>query len=818
MTSADLQQNESPELRQGGLGPAGRSRLTESDLGTFARFKIGPDLVAAAGVVRVTDIEARGIWGFRCEGASDLGGIVFPYFDPQDGHRVTARLRRDHPEVDKDGKAKNKYICAFKDNPHLYFPPDSSTLLSDRSVPVVFVEAEKSALAITALAARTGRRLLVIATGGCWGWRGKIGIEPDPYGGREEVRGPLSDLDRVDWVGRKGIIAFDSNAATNPNVAVGRRVFASELRGRDTRPYLVNLPQEPGVNGPDDFIAQHGDRALLDLLDGAKEARPSIIVKAGENPSVVDQAEKILCDCAEQLRIFQRAGDIVRAITLPDSTHGSGLRREAGTVQLCSVGNVALTDLLERMVEWLKVKFPNGELIRINCPEKIAVTYLSRVGEWRLPYLAGIIAAPVMRPDGTVLHNAGYDRATALFLTEDWPGVPSQPSFADARAALRRIQEPFAEFPFVGNDDRSVLMAGILTAVQRRVLETAPLFGFSAPTQRTGKSLLAESLAIVATGRPAPAMAVSGDREEMRKAVLASLREGHSVVNLDNVEHPLASPDLARAVTQPQYTDRVLGESRKLTFPTNLLWTVTGNNLAFRGDLAVRALVCRLNAGLERPEERNFKIGDLKTFLVEHRRDLVTAALTILRAYVVAGRPHLGLKPWGGFDEWSATIRAPLVWLGAADPCRARQHVIEDDPDREQAAAFLSAWYSAMGDEPIRTAELLERAPSTPQLSSALRAVAPAKNDASQIDPRRVGSWCRQWRDRIVGDKKLERGGNYEDRATWRVVLTVSAVSTVRNPPTGTEYVGADGQENLPLDENDRTDRSDRTESGALEI
>jgi putative DNA primase/helicase len=325
-------------------------------------------------------------------------------------------------------------------------------------------------------------------------------------------------------------------------------------------------------------------------------------------------------------------------------------------------------------------------------------------------------------------------------------------------------------------------------------------------------------------------MAVSSDREEMRKAVAAALREGHSVVNLDNVEHPLASPDLSRALTQPEYADRLLGETRILRLPTNLLWTVTGNNLAFRGDLAVRALVCRLDARLERPEERKFKISNLKAHIAEHRRELVAAALTILRAYVVAGRPNQGLSAWGGFEDWSATIREPLVWLGAADPCVTRQHVIEDDPDREQAAAVLSQWHAAFGDEAIQIAGLLERATSSRELTAALFAVAASKNESNKIDPRRVAWWCREWRDRVVGGLRLERGRNYGDRATWKVSNTVTAVNAVRNPSTNPHEAAGQSTSEFYRAEDNRTDRinrksgQDETEratlfdSGVLEI
>jgi hypothetical protein len=93
---------------------------------------------------------------------------MFPYYDPETGSRVTARLRRDHPEMGADGKLENKYLSPWGDNRHLYFPPGAAPLLKDTGVTAVFVEAEKSALALTALAARTQRKMLAIATGGCW--------------------------------------------------------------------------------------------------------------------------------------------------------------------------------------------------------------------------------------------------------------------------------------------------------------------------------------------------------------------------------------------------------------------------------------------------------------------------------------------------------------------------------------------------------------------------------------------------------------------------------------------------------------------------
>jgi putative DNA primase/helicase len=293
-------------------------------------------------------------------------------------------------------------------------------------------------------------------------------------------------------------------------------------------------------------------------------------------------------------------------------------------------------------------------------------------------------------------------------------------------------------------------------------------------------------------------MAVSGEREEIRKAVAATLRECHAIVNLDNIEHPLSSPDLSRAITQSEYGDRLLGETKTLRLRTNLLWTATGNNLTFRGDLAVRALICRLDAKVEHPEGRHFAIADLKGYIKNHRRELVTAALTILRAYSVAGKPDQKLTPWGGFEEWSAMVRAPLVWLGMADPCRTRPHVIEDDPDRDQAVALLSAWQRAFHNEPVTIADVMVRARLDTDLREAVLAVAFTKNNPTQPDPRRLGWWCRDLRDRVIEGLRLERGKDYGKAARWRVEKTGdSGVSVVRNVPQNRPDGSADEGEQV---------------------
>jgi hypothetical protein len=244
--------------------------LTTEDLARHQALGIPPSLLEQAGVERVTDAEARTLLTSRHPG--NLAGVAYPYPDPATGRPLTCRIRRDHPEMEA-GKPRDKYLAAFGDSKHLFFPPGAGELLADVRVPVCLVEAEKSVLAITAAAGRAGRRMLVIGTGGCWGWRGRIGKTTDATGARVDEKGPLPDLARVAWTDRTVAILFDANVATNAKVQAARRGLAKDLADRGARVQLAELPIEPQINGPDDFIGAHGDAALFGLIDQAKASQ-----------------------------------------------------------------------------------------------------------------------------------------------------------------------------------------------------------------------------------------------------------------------------------------------------------------------------------------------------------------------------------------------------------------------------------------------------------------------------------------------------------------------------------------------------------------
>jgi hypothetical protein len=63
-------------------------KLAPSDLAAFERLGITPELLSKARVQRVTDAEAREVYGITGSVTKDMSGVVFPYFSPVSGQRV----------------------------------------------------------------------------------------------------------------------------------------------------------------------------------------------------------------------------------------------------------------------------------------------------------------------------------------------------------------------------------------------------------------------------------------------------------------------------------------------------------------------------------------------------------------------------------------------------------------------------------------------------------------------------------------------------------------------------------------------------------
>ena len=324
---------------------------------------------------------------------------------------------------------------------------------------------------------------------------------------------------------------------------------------------------------------------------------------------------------------------------------------------------------------------------------KVAAAIADEPGGWRSPRLAGLTEVPILRPNGRVVTTPGYDRPSRLFLC----GGPFAPMANDPKAALAVLVDALGEFPFVLPHHQSAALALMLTAVIRRQLPAAPMFGISAREAGTGKGALASLAAIMATGRRAPETPWPATADEQRKVITATLIAGQPILILDNIVGVLDGAPLCVLITAETWSDRLLGASRLVQLPASALVVATGNNLTVAGDLCRRVVPIEMDAGCESPELREFE-RELVPWAIENRPKLVAAALTVLAAHRKAGSPlPADFKPLGSFEAWSRTVCGALVWMGKTDPRDAMAEIRANDPKRLLLTRVLAGMESLFG-------------------------------------------------------------------------------------------------------------------------
>jgi hypothetical protein len=264
---------------------------TESDFARLEACAIPRALVKQAGWFRVTSQEGGTLMGRN--GAGDWAGLGIPYFWPGEERPREYRLRRDHPEIEYDAQArpkeKNKYLSPPGRGNLLYFAPGTDPAwLEDVSIPIVITEGEKKTLNLWVLAWHGDTmepRFLPIGLTGVWNWRGTVGKTKGPNGDRRDVKGPIPDLDRITWAGRKVTVAFDVNVWTNESVQHARSALTRELQKqkRGAKVYYFPWPADTpkSVNGVDDMTAAVGPDRVLELIEQSPAAEQS-----GQRPAV----------------------------------------------------------------------------------------------------------------------------------------------------------------------------------------------------------------------------------------------------------------------------------------------------------------------------------------------------------------------------------------------------------------------------------------------------------------------------------------------------------------------------------------------------
>ena len=479
----------------------------------------------------------------------------------------------------------------------------------------------------------------------------------------------------------------------------------------------LNSAKDPGelhCQGPEQFRSR-----FQAALDAAEEVDVEALAKdrpAGLNPRLPEI-------CLNSMVLDSLTKEAVAALQKANDPPVVFVRGG----KLCRVARDehkrARIDLLDkpklrlRMAESALFKIETEDFIKFVVPPDNLVECVRSLPEWPFPGLEALSTAPILRPDGTICQELGYDRDTRVCYIPDpgleIPPIPEAPTKGQLQEAVNALLDPLTEFPFDSDASRANALALLLSVLMRSVIGgCVPLCIVTAPIQGTGKSLLASVLGIITVGTLAAQTAPSRqNEEEWRKRITALLLDGSQMVLLDNFQETqvLESANLAAVVTSNEWKDRRLGKSEILTLPARAVWVVTGNNTRVGGDLPRRSYTVRLDANAERPWQRSgFRHPDILSYVRQNRGRLLAATFTVIRSWYHAGKPKAtGVPAFGSFEEWAGTIGGVLAhagiegFLGNLDELRAVQ-----DEEATQWRAFFRVWWQELGEQPTTVFDL----------------------------------------------------------------------------------------------------------------
>lgn len=436
---------------------------------------------------------------------------------------------------------------------------------------------------------------------------------------------------------------------------------------------------------------------------------PSIFIDDRQLNDLTTQALNAIQQANDPPAIFVRAGTLVRVV-----------RDENGLPKIEPFDRVRMRCRLSEVANFFTLrKGENGyEPVGTNPPLSLAENVIAQT-TWELPSLAGIARAPILRQDGSICVEPGYDPASKLIYCPDaqlaLTPIPEYPDSNEVQACVDILLNLTSDFPFTDQPSRANALAILFSLLMRPVINGhVPLAIIDAPVQGTGKTLLVTALATIAVGSVASESIPSRDNDdEWRKKITSIMLAGWPFVLLDNIPDntTIDSPSLAAALTSDEWADRLLGRNDAIRLPSKAVWAATGNNLRVTGDIPRRSYSIRLDANAERPWERTtFKIKGLIRYALANRGDLLSAALTVIRAWYTNGKPSATVPMLGGFEEWASTVGSVLAFagidgfLGNLDRTQLTQ-----DEDGQQWTAFFDAWWEEFESRSVTVDDLCQQ-------------------------------------------------------------------------------------------------------------
>ena len=308
------------------------------------------------------------------------------------------------------------------------------------------------------------------------------------------------------------------------------------------------------------------------------EQRSAVPIEAGNGPDTI-RAVRAALDAGKIPGTYVSSGRVVHVESVSGTaTAETGDDDSPLPVASTAVGPPELAHLLAAHTYTYRTRYRkdgDGKAQPYNeevTPPTSALAAALAPKEWpRLRPLAGIVGAPVLRRDGTLLQKPGYDPCTGLYLASkvQLGPVPEEPTGEQVEEARTFILDHFlGDFIWAGKADKANYIAFQVTPILQRYLRTLVPFGLVTSTMPgSGKTILTCGLGMLYGQR---VLTWTHSDEELRKAVTSVLADPAGTIIFDNLAEGsiIDSAVLAHLITERTWTDRLLGRTPRRRSPT----------------------------------------------------------------------------------------------------------------------------------------------------------------------------------------------------------------------------------------------------------
>lgn len=447
-----------------------------------------------------------------------------------------------------------------------------------------------------------------------------------------------------------------------------------------------------GTNGkpPLRIASRPAEEEFFELPPDPPDDRPEVRIN---NQRIHETVDVVCAHLHLDDELYVRGKELVTIVGALPPEPGERAPAAESTPLIFPIPRETLVERISRHMHLVKWKPPTkkkpGEWVTANASGPITGAVMAR-RQWPLRHLVSVTETPIMRPDGTLIQEPGYDKVTGYVYRPScaYPRVPDAPTREDAAKALEELKEVFVDFPYADESSRMVPIAAALTLLVRSAIVGAcPAFGLDATLRGSGKTLQADAVAALALGRSAARKSYPPEDEELGKVLAAYAIAGARLILFDNVTREFGGGEIDQCLTARDTVEiRILGKTEVRVLPWNAVIMCSGNNLTLGEDTVRRILLARLESPIENPEDRTeFKHPHLYDWVIENRPRLVVAALTIVRAYARLGFHRNEDKAWGSFEAWSRLIPGAIVYAGGANPMLARPSIEDHASDATRA-------------------------------------------------------------------------------------------------------------------------------------